>query len=122
MVNALPMLLLLTFGVAAVSAASMHFDLDRSVPEAGATVAPPSTVTLWFTQVPQENSVSIRLVDARGGLVASSDAVQSSDDRTRFAIRPSAPLTPGAYTVAWRGIGQDGHTVRGDFAFTVAAR
>ena len=57
-VNALPILLLLAFGAAAVSATPMHFDLDRSVPEAGATVAPPSTVTLWFTQVPQENSSS----------------------------------------------------------------
>ena len=122
MVKALPMLALLAFGVAAVPAASMHFALDRSVPEAGATVAPPSSVTLWFTQVPQDNSVSIRLVDARGGLVGSSDPVQNSGDGTRFDIRPSASLAPGAYTVAWRGIGQDGHTVRGDFAFTVAAR
>ncbi len=121
-VKALPVLALLAFGLAAAPAASMHFALDRSVPEAGATVSSPSAVTLWFTQVPQDNSVSIRLVDARGGLVASSDPVQSSDDGTRFDIRPSASLAPGAYTVAWRGIGQDGHTVRGDFAFTVAAR
>ena len=122
-VKALCTLALVVLAVAAaVPAASMHFGLDRSVPAAGATVSSPETVTLWFTEVPQDNSISIRLVDARGGLVPSSDPAQDPDDGTRFQVRPSGTLQPGAYTVAWRGIGQDGHTVRGDFAFTVSAQ
>jgi methionine-rich copper-binding protein CopC len=108
--------------VAAVPPASMHFALNRSAPSAGESVQAPSVITLWFTEVPQDNSISIRLVDARGALVASSDARQAGDDETRFSIRPEATLAPGGYTVAWRGIGQDGHTVRGDFGFTVTAR
>lgn len=105
--------------VAAVPSTALHFDLSRSVPEAGASVASPSEITLWFTEVPQDNSISIRLVDPRGDLVDSTEPSQDSDDGTMFSIAPSGSLAPGDYTVAWRGIGQDGHTVRGDFGFTV---
>lgn len=107
---------------AAVPSATLHFGLERSDPTAGASVESPAGVTLWFTEVPQDNSISIRLVDARGGLVPSSEPRQDAEDGTRFQIRPSGSLEPGGYTVAWRGIGQDGHTVRGDFGFTVVGR
>ncbi|MDZ7779643.1 MAG: copper resistance protein CopC [Gemmatimonadota bacterium] len=108
--------------VAAVPSATLHFDLSRSVPEAGATVPAPSEITLWFTEVPQDNSISIRLIDPRGDLVDSTEPNQDAEDGTMFSIAPSASVAPGEYTVAWRGIGQDGHTVRGDFGFTVGAR
>ncbi len=107
---------------AAAPAATLHFGLDRSVPAAGQSVESPAGVTLWFTEVPQDNSISIRLVDARGGLVPSSEPRQDAEDGRQFQIRPSGSLEPGGYTVAWRGIGQDGHTVRGDFGFTVVGR
>jgi methionine-rich copper-binding protein CopC len=121
-VKALLMSVLLVTMVAAAPVAEFHFGLSRSVPAAGSSVEPPSEVTLWFTEVPQDNSISIRLVDARGDLVGSSDPRQDADDETEFSISPSGTLASGGYTVAWRGIGQDGHTVRGDFGFTVRDR
>lgn len=99
-----------------------HFGLSKSVPAAGASVGAPDEITLWFTQVPQENSISIRLVDAKGDLVPSTDPKQDAQDGKVFSITPSSTLGTGSYTVAWRGIGQDGHTVRGDFGFSVATR
>ena len=104
------------------ASAGIHFELDRSRPEADATVPPPDAVVLWFTQVPQENSVSIRLVDADGEPVEAGDAVQDAEEPVRFTVEPAAPLAAGPYTVQWRGIGADGHTVRGSFGFTVSAR
>ncbi|MEX2466616.1 MAG: copper resistance protein CopC [Gemmatimonadota bacterium] len=108
--------------VAATPAIPFHFGLSKSVPAAGASVAAPSQVTLWFTEVPQDNSISIRLVDTRGDLVGSTEPRQDPEDGTQFSISPSGTLPAGGYTVAWRGIGQDGHTVRGDFGFTVRDR
>jgi methionine-rich copper-binding protein CopC len=113
---------LLVAVVAAVPATTLHFGLSRSVPAAGASVPSPSEVTLWFTEVPQDNSITIRLVDSRGDLVGSTDPRQDPEDGRQFTIAPSGTLSPGGYTVAWRGIGQDGHTVRGDFGFTVRDR
>ena len=120
MVKALMTCAVLVATAAATYPAVLHFGLSRSVPAAGASVAPPTSVTLWFTEEPQENSISIRVVDARGDLVESSDARQDSGDATQFSISPSGTLPAGGYTVAWRGMGQDGHTVRGDFGFIVS--
>jgi copper resistance protein C len=121
-VKALLTFALLVAIVAAVPATSLHFSLSRSVPAAGASVSAPAEVTLWFTEVPQDNSITIRLVDSRGDLVASTDPRQDPEDGRQFTIAPSGTLSSGGYTVAWRGIGQDGHTVRGDFGFTVRDR
>lgn len=121
-VKALVTIAAVAFLSAAAPFETLHFGLDRSVPAAGQSVESPAGVTLWFTEVPQDNSISIRLVDARGGLVPSSEPRQDAEDGTQFQIRPSGSLEPGGYTVAWRGIGQDGHTVRGDFGFTVVGR
>lgn len=121
-VKALLMSALLVSIVAATPMEAFHFGLSRSIPSAGESVAPPSEVMLWFTEVPQDNSISIRLVDGRGDLVGTSEARQDEEDRTSFSISPSQTLAAGGYTVAWRGIGQDGHTVRGDFGFTVRDR
>ncbi len=110
------------FALAGTAAsAALHFGLDRSLPEADATVHAVESVELWFTQVPQEGTTSIRLVDAAGDLVSTGDVVQDPEDGTHFSVTPDGPVAAGAYTVAWRGMGQDGHVIRDDFAFTVAA-
>jgi methionine-rich copper-binding protein CopC len=43
------------------------------------------------------------------------------DDKSLMATVPG-PLADGAYTVTWRSAGDDGHAMRGDFAFTVRAK
>lgn len=98
-----------------------HFALSKSSPEAGSTVKAPDEVRLWFSQVPQEGTTSIRLLNAAEELIHTSDVAQSSDDPKSFAVSLHAPLPPGAYTVVWRAMGADGHVVRGDFSFTVSA-
>jgi methionine-rich copper-binding protein CopC len=103
------------------SADVFHFALSKSVPAADASVPAPEEVRLWFTQVPQENSVSIRVIDASGEAVPSTEPSQDPDDPMVTFVRPTERLEAGSYTVSWRGIGDDGHVVRGDFAFSVTA-
>jgi methionine-rich copper-binding protein CopC len=103
------------------AAAHLHFGLSKSAPEADAAVAEIEEVRLWFTQVPQDNSVSIRLIDAEGEAMETGDASRDAEDGKVFSVQLNGGLPTGAYTVAWRGIGDDGHVVRGDFAFSVAA-
>ena len=108
--------------VPAETAAPLHFALERSTPEADATVQPPSEIRLWFTQEPQEGTTSIRVVEAEEAGVHVTDAAQAGDDPTSFHVQIHGTLPPGTYTVSWRGMGQDGHVVRDSFQFTVAAR
>lgn len=102
--------------------ADIHFGLTRSVPEAGASVASPSAVQLWFTEEPAEGTIAIRLVEAEDADVHVGEAIQDADDPRAFAVALHGALAPGVYTVSWRGMGSDGHVVRDTFQFTVAAR
>ena len=115
-------LLVLLALVASAEGSAEHFGLSRSAPEDGATVAGLEEVRMWFTQVPQEGSLSARVVDADGELVKTPAAKQDASDGKVFAVELTDGLPAGSYTVAWRGIGRDGHVVRGDFGFTVSGQ
>lgn len=99
----------------------LHFALSRSAPEADATVEAPSEIRLWFTQEPQEGTTSIRVVEAADAGVHVMEVAQDPDDPTSFYVQLHGTLPAGTYTVAWRGMGQDGHVVRDSFEFTVSA-
>lgn len=114
----------LVFGLAAVGAAAQsafHFELRQSAPAADATVAPPAEIRLWFTEAPEANSVSIRLVNAAGAQVTTSDVATDPESAAVYFVKPTATLSAGTYTVAWRGLGDDGHPATGTFGFTVSA-
>lgn len=98
-----------------------HFALTRSVPAADATVASPAEVRLWFTEAATDNSVAIRLVDTAGAALETGETTRDAQDAKVYSIALSRALAAGRYTVAWRGIGDDGHVVQGNFAFTVGA-
>ncbi len=113
-------LALLAFAPPAAFGARRHFELVRSDPVADSTVATVLAVRLWFTEAPEDNTVSIHVLDAAGEQTPVSDVSQDSEDPTMFSVAPRAALAPGTYTVAWRGMGDDGHVVRGQYEFRVA--
>lgn len=106
---------------AAAPESRLHFALSRSVPAADATVASPAEVRLWFTEAAKDGSVGIRVVNAGGEAVETAAPARDEADERVYAVAVTSPLAAGRYTVAWRGIGDDGHVVTGDFAFTVSA-
>jgi len=118
----LALLLFLTVAALAPDRDARHFALSKSVPAADATAASPEEVRLWFTELPQANSTSIRLVGVGDVLIETGDVKQDADDGKAFSVAMEAPLAAGTYTVAWRAIGEDGHVVRGDFTFSVAVQ
>ena len=119
---ALAAAMILTLSAAAPSSGIPHFGLASSSPEAGSTVAAPSEVRLTFTQVPQEGTVQIGLVEAEDAGVQVMDAAQDSEDPQVFFIEMHGTLPAGSYTVSWRGMGEDGHVVRDTFEFSVATQ
>ncbi len=98
-----------------------HFGLSKSAPEADASVPSPEEVRLWFTEPPEDNSIAIRVIDAAGDAVETGEAIPDGDDGKVFSVSIGRALAEGTYTVAWRGIGDDGHVARGDFDFSVTA-
>lgn len=107
-------------GATLVAATPFHFGLVKSVPADKATVSHASEVRLWFSEAPSEGTVSIRVIDAAGNAVPTTDPAQDPQDEKAFGVAVPAGLTAGDYSVAWRGMGDDGHVVRGEFAFSVS--
>ena len=98
----------------------VHLRLNSTQPEADAAVSEsPAEIRLFYSEPPQMEGTSIRLADADGELVPTTEAAADADDPKEVFIVPDQPLTPGTYTVHWRTIAQDGHAQRGDFSFQV---
>lgn len=105
--------------VVAVAVASAHMAVQKTMPEADAVLSEsPHHIRIWFTQSP-DPAISRLTLEGAGGAVDLGDT-QVQDDKSLMAMLPSQ-LAAGAYTVQWRTAGDDGHTQRGDFAFTVRA-
>jgi methionine-rich copper-binding protein CopC len=112
----------LVAGATTLGAATFHAHLKKSVPAAGDTLtASPREVRLWFTEKPELVGSSVTVKDAAGGTVALGKLHADSADAMQLVASITTPLSPGAYSLAWRTMGADGHPVRGSFAFVMRA-
>lgn len=104
------------------SAAVRHIVLDASLPADGDEAARNvKEIRLFFSGEPLLRGASVRIVTSSRSLVRSSPpAIDAKDPKQLYVEIPTA-LAPGAYVVQWRCIADDGHVMRGDFRFEVAA-
>ena len=104
----------------APAANDLHLQLERSEPAADSTVhETPAEIRLWFTQSPQIDGTSVRVLPVGGEPLETGDArLAEADDRLVLASL-AAPLANGRYEVSWRAMARDGHVVRGTFEFRV---
>lgn len=102
--------------------AVLHLTLVSTNPSADTVLAKaPEEIRLVFSEAPSENGTTLRLTGAGNALVATSDATRDSDKPTEYFFRPRAALPAGEYSVHWRTVANDGHTMRGTFGFRVAS-
>jgi len=121
----LPLMLLVGLAAATPSDvvnAEFHFALSKSMPLADSSIESPAEIRLWFTEVPDAGTTSIRLIGADEQLIHTGDVTQDEKDRQSFSVALESALSSGTYTVAWRAMGADGHVVRDDYEFTVVAQ
>lgn len=103
--------------------ADAHLDLITSEPAAGAKIdGSPTRVLLTFTSEPDVPKSSIRVLDAQGARVkgvAKAEGVASDPLQLSADVRSALP--PGRYTIKWKVVSADGHTVSGSVPFRVVA-
>lgn len=108
--------------VEAEPTAVRHLTLVSTNPSADTVLAEgPEEIRLVFSEAPREGGTTLRLTGAGNALMATTDATRDSDNPTQYFFRPQAPLPAGDYTVHWRTVANDGHTMRGTFGFRVAS-
>jgi copper resistance protein C len=100
-----------------------HITLDASAPSAGQVVTGQvKEIRLFFSGAPLLRGASVRIVTSQRSLMRSSPPAADADDPRQLFVTIDQPLPPGSYVVQWRCIADDGHVMRGDFRFEVAAR
>ena len=99
---------------------SAHLKLERSNPAANATldVAPPQ-LQLWFSEEPLLVMTSVTLTGPKGAVKL--DKARAGGERS-LIVPIATPLDPGAYKIAWKTAGDDGHTLQGTVDFSVKAK
>ena len=120
----------MTFKIAAlvgtiglVAAASYHASFKSAIPAPGSTVPSPAKISVTFSEeilAPPLSTFSLLKADSTpaGPLKVT---LKAGDKATLEAV-VAKPLAPGKYIVKWKnGAADDGHALRGAFAFTVAA-
>ena len=108
----------LVIALAAAGTMSAHMAYSKSIPAKDAKLnASPDHLQVWFTQDPEPAVSQISLEGPDGEVSLGKTTV--GDEQSLVAEVP-ATLAPGSYTVKWRSAGDDGHVLRGDFAFSIA--
>ncbi|MBM2614253.1 copper resistance protein CopC [Actinoplanes sp. LDG1-06] len=103
--------------LAPAAPASAHAQLLSSVPAAGAALPEaPSVVTLRFSEDLNPEFTTVVLSNAAQQRIPAAPPVVAAATAT---VSVDGPLTAGAYTVAYRVVSKDGHTVQGSYGFTV---
>ncbi len=97
-----------------------HFALSSATPAADATVEEVHAIQLTFTQVPQEEGRLIRVADPQGEQVDLGEVHMDAEMVMSVHVE-GEHLSNGTYTVNWRGAGDDGHFVTGEYTFTLQA-
>jgi copper resistance protein C len=99
-----------------LGAAQAHSQLRTSTPAEGSTVAAPVQAVLAFS----ERTHLAALTLTRGAESAIKVEPLPQQPAQQLTV-PLPKLTAGAWTLAWRAIGDDGHVTHGTVHFMVAA-
>jgi methionine-rich copper-binding protein CopC len=112
---------LVPLGLGARDTAVRHITMDGSLPADGEKASNVTEVRLFFSGAPLMRGASVRIVTSARTLVRSSPPAPDPTDPKQLFVTVDPALAPGAYVVQWRCIADDGHVMRGDFRFEVAA-
>ena len=104
--------------IGAATPASAHSSqLDASPPVNAVLDGPPAQVRIVF-DTPLLETGSALVVTGPDGTVISDPSPAVDAETITAALDPTAP--PGTYTVAYRVVSSDGHTVTSSYEYTVA--
>ena len=114
------LLLLAGFTSATLGAAPawVHAMLTTASPASGATVAPPATIELDFSEklAPAFSGFTL----TRAGAPVALQKITAGKQNSSLSAAPGTPLAAGKYDVVWHAVASDdGHRTTGTHSFTV---
>ena len=95
-----------------------HAKLVRSEPKANSSLSQtPKLIELWFSEELESGLATIEVINPQGTRVDRGDVTLS--EAGKKAQIEVGELSTGVYTVTWKAVAADEHTMRGKFTFTV---
>jgi copper transport protein len=111
---------LLAIVVASVPLASAHADLQSADPAPNAHVPVGVTeLTLTFTEDVERTYTNVDCVDVINQTSVAAGPLQFDPAQGNVVHLPVKPLGDGIYSVSWRTLSSDTHTLRGGYLFSV---
>lgn len=102
------------------SAAFAHAKLLRSEPKHNSKLEqPPKLIELWFNEELEAGFNAIEVKDAQGKRFDRGEVTLAEGGKKAQVELQDLPA--GTYTVEWKALSSDEHTLKGKFTFTVAA-
>lgn len=97
-----------------------HAKMTRSQPANNARlVEAPRLVELWFNEELEPGFTTVEVTDAQGKRVDRGEVTLAEENKkAQVAL---GELATGTYSVVWKALSKDQHTIRGKFTFTVTA-
>lgn len=109
-------ILALMAAIALSTSASAHSKSEETTPANEAVVATVDAIEIKFDDPMRVTAISLSGPDGDVDI----ERKTGLDPVTFFRAVPITEITPGAYTVEWRGLSADGHPMQGTFGFAVA--
>lgn len=107
------------FAVAGSMPVLAHAKMTASVPEDGASVASPvSEIAFTFSKPLRLTLVKVVRASDQQQMSLSGGLPKTVGTSVKTAV---SPLPSGSYKVTWTAVAEDGHVMKGDFAFSVTA-
>jgi copper transport protein len=111
------LIFVLAFGLSS-SVVFAHAKLLRSQPDANAALKQsPKIIELWFSEELEQSASTIIVTDQAGKHVDKNN-VSLAEGGKKLQV-DLEELGSGTYTVEWKALSTDGHTMKGKFTFTV---
>jgi len=94
-----------------------HSKLLRSSPTANAILdTSPAHLQLWFSEEPLLLMSAVTLAGPQGAVKL--EAPRAGGEQS-LVVRVGTMLEPGAYRIAWKTAGDDGHVIQGIVHFSI---
>lgn len=108
--------------VAGAQPAAAHAELVSSDPPAGSPlVGAPAEVVLLFSDAVEPAGATIQVLDSEGTDLATGPVANRAGDPTSLLIATSGTAAPGALSVVFTLVGDDGHVMSGMIGYTVGS-
>ena len=99
-----------------------HLALSKSEPAANDTLASPKAIKLWFTETVKGAETGVQITGPDKKLVPTAAITIAAAAKSPAVAEIKEILKPGAYSVAWKTMSDDGHPTKGTFVFTVGVK